>query len=135
MAGEVTCSPVFDNVVMEMCGTVCENCEHCERLRLELHKTLLELSSALTVIKLLHENGNQTHPIYEWTSGQKADQDVISAQDIGREGTWMLVNSDRNKRLRKPVTRYSQSLPRSVNQYEVLQNLDEPKKLCTPQVW
>ena len=36
-------------------------------------------------------------------------------------------NSGRHKRLRKPNTRYCQPIPRSVNRYEVLQKLNEPK--------
>jgi hypothetical protein len=38
-----------------------------------------------------------------------------------------LANSGRHKRLKKPDTRYCQVIPRSVNWYEVLQNLNEPK--------
>jgi hypothetical protein len=38
-----------------------------------------------------------------------------------------LANSGRHKRLSKPDTRYCELIPRSVNRYEVLQNLSEPK--------
>ena len=38
-----------------------------------------------------------------------------------------MANSGRHKRLGKPDTRYCPPIPRSVNQYEVLQNLNEPK--------
>jgi hypothetical protein len=38
-----------------------------------------------------------------------------------------LTNSGTHKRLSKPDTRYCQLIPRSVNWYEVLQNLNEPK--------
>jgi hypothetical protein len=38
-----------------------------------------------------------------------------------------LVNPGRHKRLRKPHTRYCPPIPRSVNRYEALQNLNEPK--------
>lgn len=40
-----------------------------------------------------------------------------------------MANSDRHNRIRKPVTRYLQPIPRSVNQYEVLQNVEEPTEV------
>ena len=38
-----------------------------------------------------------------------------------------MANSSRQKKVRKPVTRYCAPIPRSVNRYEVLQNLNELK--------
>jgi hypothetical protein len=123
---EVPCSSVLNGAVEERSETACEN---CEELRLELQKILLELSSALTIIKLLQEDENSKHPMRESTNGQKPDQDAILARDDGKQGTWILADSGRYKRLRKPDTRYCQSFSRSVNRYEVLQNLDEPKSV------
>jgi hypothetical protein len=65
--------------------------------------------------------------VSEWTNGQKLNHDGISEQNEGKEGTWILANSGRRKRLRQPDTGYCQPIPRSVNQYEVLQNLIELK--------
>jgi hypothetical protein len=49
------------------------------------------------------------------------------ARNEGKEGTWIFTNLGRHKRLSKPDTRYCQPIPRSVNWYEVLQNLNELK--------
>jgi hypothetical protein len=122
--GEVMRSPVFNEVVREG-SEIC--CESCKKLKLQLQKTLSELSSALTIIKLLQENENLMCPVSEWTNGQKLNQDGILARNEGKEGTWIFTNSGRHKRLSKPDTRYCQPIPRSVNWYEVLQNLNEPK--------
>ena len=46
--GEVMHSPVFNEVVMERIG-----CESSKKLKLELQKTLSELSSVLTIIRLI----------------------------------------------------------------------------------
>jgi hypothetical protein len=48
-------SPVFNEVATER-SEIC--CESCKKLQLELQKTLSELSSVLTIIKLLQENEN-----------------------------------------------------------------------------
>ena len=63
----------------------------------------------------------------EWTNEQKLNQDGILTQSERKEGTWILANSSRHQRLRKPDTRHCAPIPRSVNRYEVLQNLKEPK--------
>ena len=63
----------------------------------------------------------------EWTNGQKLNQDGILAQNERKEGTWILANSSRHKKLRNPDTRYCAPIRRNVNRYEVLQNLNEPK--------
>jgi hypothetical protein len=122
--GEVRRSPVFNEVVMEG-SEIC--CESYKKLKLELQKTLSQLSSALTIITLLQENENLLCPVSDWTNGQKLNQDRISVQNEGKESTWNLANSGRYKRLSKPDTRYCQPIPKSVNRYEVLQNLNEPK--------
>ena len=96
--GEVMRSPVFNEVVMER-SEIC--CESCKKLKLELQKTLSELSSVVTTIKLLRENENLMCPVLEWTDGQ----DGISARNEGKEGTWILANLGRHKRLSKPDTR------------------------------
>jgi hypothetical protein len=55
------------------------------------------------------------------------NQDGISAKNERKEGTWILANSAKHKRSRNPDARYCQLIPRSVNRYKVLQNLNEPK--------
>jgi hypothetical protein len=60
--GEVMRPPVFNEVVMER-SEIC--CESCKNLKLELWKTLSELSSVLTIIKLLQENENLMYPVLE----------------------------------------------------------------------
>jgi hypothetical protein len=121
---EVPCSPVLIGVLKERSESACEN---CAKLSIELQKTLSELNSALTIIKLLQEDENLKHSECVWTNQQKPNQDVISERDNGKEGTWLLANSARHKRSSKPDSRYCQLFPRSENRYEVLRNLDEPK--------
>jgi hypothetical protein len=58
--GEVMRSTVFNEVVREG-SEIC--CESCKKLKLQLQKTLLALSSALTIIKLLQENENFMCPV------------------------------------------------------------------------
>jgi len=66
-------SPVFNEVITERSEIYCET---VKKLKLELQKTLSELSSALTIIKLLQENENLMRPVSEWTKPE-------SGWDIG----------------------------------------------------
>jgi hypothetical protein len=125
--GEVMHSQIFNEVVTER-SEIC--CESCKKLKLELQKTLSELSSALTIIRLLSDNENFMRPALEWTNGQNLNQDGVFARNEGKECTWILANSGRHKRLSKPDIKYCPLIPRSVNWYEVLQSLNEPKTGC-----
>jgi hypothetical protein len=81
---EVPCSPILNGVAKERSESACEN---CGKLSIELQKTLSELNSVLTIIKLLQEDENLKHYECVWTNQQKPNQDVISERDNGKEGT------------------------------------------------
>ena len=110
-------SPDSNEVVMEK-SVICY--ESCQKLKLELQETLSEFSSALTITKLLQENENRVCLVSEWTNGQNLNQDGILAQNERKEGTWILANSSRHKKLREPNTRYCAPIPSIVNRCEVL---------------
>jgi hypothetical protein len=101
-------------------------CECCKELKLELGRTLLELSSAQEIIKLLQEERNLKW--CERTSEGKSYHEEIPTRIEGMKGkedTWTQVNKGRHKISRRPEIKCAQPVLRSVNEYELQDNLNE----------
>ncbi|MDR0288737.1 MAG: SGNH/GDSL hydrolase family protein [Rickettsiales bacterium] len=99
----------------------------CDELKLELTRTLLELKSALEIIKILQEDESTKR-----TGGgrKSADESKLNLKDIlmqnsEMEGEWTTVDSYRNRNSRRSVMRRPHWSIKNVNRYEALQNTDE----------
>jgi hypothetical protein len=84
-------SPDFNDLITERSEVCCEN---CKKLNLKLQKTMSELSSALTIIKLLHEDEKE-HNLTK-RSGMP-----IRLEE--REETWIVVKSSKQERLKNLI--------------------------------
>jgi hypothetical protein len=87
VADRVRLSTDFNDLVMERSEVCCEN---CKKLNLKLQKAVSELSSALAIIKLLQDDEKERN--LTKCSG-------IPMQLEEREGTWIVANSSKRKRL------------------------------------
>jgi len=99
----------------------------CDELKLELERTLLELKSALEIIKILQEGDSAKRIEYDWGSveGLKSNQNNFTVQNSEMEGEWTVVEPYRHWNLRRPVKKCPHGTFKNVNKYEVLQNIDE----------
>jgi hypothetical protein len=102
------------------------SCKCCDELELELTRTLLELKSALEIIKILQEDDNT-----KWTGcnrksvdESKSNQSNFLMQNREMERDWTVVSSNRYKNTRRPVMNNPQLSIKNVNGYEMLQNTE-----------
>ena len=103
------------------------SCMCCDELKLELERTLLELKSALEIIKILQEGDSAKWTEHDGDSieGSKLNQNDSIVQNREMEGEWTVVEPYRHWNSRKPVRKRPQVTIKNVNKYEVLQNIDE----------
>ena len=105
------------------------SCMCCDELKLELERTLLELKSALEIIKILQEDesAKRTEFVEESLEGSKlkSNQNDSIVQNSEMEGEWTVVETYRHWNSRRPVNKCPHGTIKNVNKYEVLQNIDE----------
>jgi hypothetical protein len=99
----------------------------CNELKLELERTLVELKSALDIIKILQEGDSAKRSEYDWGSveGSKSNQNEFTVQNSETEGEWTVVEPYRHWNLGRPVKKRPHGTLKITNKYEVLQNSDE----------
>ena len=103
------------------------SCTCCDELKLELERTLLELKSALEIIKILQEDDSAKRTGHDRGSveGTKSNSNDLIVQNSEMEGEWTVVESYRHRNSRRPVKNRPHGTIKNANKYEVLQNIDE----------
>jgi hypothetical protein len=107
-------------------------CACCDKLKIELQKTLEELKSAQKIVELLQEEVNLKTPT-RIVDACNLHHTENSTQSERKNRNWVHVPSSRRKREKKSEEIYTQPIPTIVNRYELLNHLKQPTNITLNQ--
>jgi hypothetical protein len=117
------------NLTYSLSSSIDITCENCIAMKNRLHNVSSELESAQLIIKLLQEEINLKSETTSVNTDEKNSNHDSECNHVTKKpNTWIKVPSNKGKISNKPLVQQCHPIPTTVNQYDILHNLNDVMK-------